>query len=99
MFSTLTSALLVLSTLSLHLTSSVVSAASLSPNLHSHNARHDCQHSKRLPSATWYQADDHPAHALFKRGGPDPDFAEVGSPSTSMPPIPDTSFFGTNVSC
>lgn len=94
MFSALTSTL-VLSALSLHLTSSVVSAALVTPNLHSHNARHDCQHSKRLPSAAWYQPEDHPAHALFKRGDAPVDFAEVGSPSMSL--CPDTSICGTNV--
>ena len=32
---------------------------------------HDHDHviQKRLPGKTWYQPDDHPAHALFRRDG------------------------------
>ncbi|CAL1700614.1 unnamed protein product [Somion occarium] len=65
-----------------HLTLPLVSAATLPGN------QHDCNsHSKRLPSATWYQPDDHPVHQLFKRGpsaGTDGvPYAQVGSPAWS----------------
>ncbi|TFK32917.1 chitin deacetylase [Crucibulum laeve] len=58
----------------------VVLGASI-PSPHDHGVSH--QMSKRLPS-TWYHADDHPAHALFKRATNDGvTYPTVGSPAWS----------------
>ncbi|GLB33810.1 putative polysaccharide deacetylase [Lyophyllum shimeji] len=57
--------------------------AALIPSVHDHN---DESHavSSRLPD-TWYQPDDHPVHALFKRGAPGDgtNYPAVGSPTWS----------------
>ena len=50
---------------------------------HRHDDHDHAPVNRRLPS-TWYQPDDHPAHALFKRAPTDGAvYAQVGSPSTS----------------
>ncbi|GJE84012.1 carbohydrate esterase family 4 protein [Phanerochaete sordida] len=62
--------------------SNVASAASLPAARHADHDHAPVQ--KRLPSANWYQRDDHPAQPLFKRGkrattGDGVNYAPVGS--------------------
>ncbi|KAF8992511.1 hypothetical protein BDQ17DRAFT_1392835 [Cyathus striatus] len=61
----------------------VHAASALSLNI-VHDHAHEIQ--RRLPTKTWYHDEDHPVHALFKRGETDGNnYPSVGSPAWSAP--------------